>query len=252
MAIEELKRFFERSRHAPTREQYRGVMVGLTVGNALGLPGEGKSRETIRELFPDGLREIKPRERDRLWDDDTAQSVILAELLLDDPNLDGQDLASSLVRWASENGRGIGNLTRRVIAKLESETPVDNAAREVWEEDGREPAGNGAVMRCAPVALRWMRSLEPLIGVTMRSARITHHDSRCGWSAVAVNAALALCLGGTILDLEDLAGLLDGEGADTRVTAAVRGVRGRALAHLRLDERETMGYTLKAMQVGLW
>ena len=252
MAIEELKRFFERSRHAPTREQYRGVMVGLAVGNALGIPGEGKSRENLRRRFPDGLREIDPAARQHLWDDDTAQSVILAEALLDDAELDQQDFADHLVRWAKENGRGIGNLTRRVLSKLESGTPVEDAAREVWEEDGREPAGNGAVMRCAPVALRWRRSGHSLVEVTRKSALVTHYDPRCVWSAVAFNGALALSLGGGSPDLEGLARLLDGAGAPAAVGEAVRRLRGCALGDLGLDDRDTMGYTIKAMQVGLW
>lgn len=252
MAIEELKRFFERSRHAPTREQYRGVMVGLAVGNALGIPGEGKSREDLRRRFPDGLREIDPAERQHLWDDDTAQSAILAEALLDDAELDQQDFADHLVRWAKENGLGIGNLTRRVISKLESGTPVEDAAREVWEEDGREPAGNGAVMRCAPVALRRRRSGHSLVEVTKKSALVTHYDPRCVWSAVAFNGALALSLGGASPELEELARFLDGAGAPAAVGQAVRRVRCCALGDLGLDDRDTMGYTIKAMQVGLW
>lgn len=250
MAIEELKRFFERL--PPTRDQYSGVMVGLAVGNALGVPGEGKSRETLRREFPDGLREIEAAERQRRWDDDTAQSVILAEGLLDGANLDLVDFASRLVRWANENGRGIGNLTRRVLSKLESGTPVEDAARDVWGEDGREPAGNGAVMRCAPVALRWRRSGHSLVEVTRKSALVTHYDPRCVWSAVAFNGALALSLGGGSPDLEELARLLDGAGAPAAVGEAVRRVRGCALGDLGLDDRDTMGYTLKAMQVGLW
>ena len=252
MGSEDLKRFLERSWCPPTRDQYHGVILGLAVGNALGLPGEGKSRETIRHLFPGGLSEIDPKERHRRWDDDTAQFVLLAEALLEDADLDPEDFASRLVRWANENGRGIGNLTRRVISRLQSGTPVEDAAREVWEEDGRGPAGNGAVMRCAPVALRWRRSGHQLVGVTKKSALVTHYDPRCVWSAAAFNGALALCLSGAIADLDELAGLLDAAGVDTRVGAAVRGLHGRELADLGLEDRHTMGYTLKAMQVGLW
>ena len=252
MASEALKRFFERSLRPPTRDLYRGVVAGLAVGNALGVPGEGKSADTIRRLRPDGLREIDPAERECLWDDDTAQSVILAEALLEDGLLDAEDFASRLVRWASDNGRGIGNLTGRVISRLASGTPVQVASREVWEEDGRGPAGNGAVMRCAPVALRWKRSGHSLVEVTKKSALVTHYDPRCVWSAVAFNGALALSLGGANPDLEELARLLDGAEAPAAVGQAVRRVCGCTLGDLGLDDRDTMGYTLKAMQVGLW
>lgn len=252
MPSEDLRRFLERSVRPPTQDQYRGVMVGLAVGNALGVRGEGRSRETLRREFPHGLRDILPQERRRAWDDDTAQSVILAEALLEDPRLDPGDFADRLVRWANENGRGIGNLTQRVLSRLESGTPVEDAAREVWEEDGREPAGNGAVMRSAPVALRWRQSGRTLVEVTKASALVTHYDPRCVWSTVAFNGALALSLGGVNPDLDELARSLDDASAPAAVGQAVRRVGGCALGDLGLDDRDTMGYTLKAMQVGLW
>ncbi len=247
-----LWRFLDRPGSSPTRDQYRGVILGLAVGNALGLPTEGRSSQTIERSFPGGVREIDLAEGTRRWDDDLAQTVILAEALLDDPFLDIQDFASRLVRWAEENGRGMGNLTGRVISWLASGTPADLAAREVWEEDGRGPAGNGAVMRCAPVALRWRRSGRQLVEVTERSALVTHFDPRCVWSAVALNGALALTLGGIETDLEGLADLLDSAGAPAEVGTAVRWVPPRTLENLALDDPNARGYTLKAMQVGLW
>ncbi len=244
--------FLEQPGQVPARDTYRGVMLGLAVGNALGLRTESRSRLMIERHFPGGLRDIDPAERARPWDDDLAQAAILAEALLDDPFLDVEDFASRLVRWAHENGRGIGNLTRRVISRLASGTPAGRAAREVWEEDGRGPAGNGAVMRCAPVALRWRRSGRQLVEVTERSALVTHFDPRCVWSAIALNGALALSLRGIQVELEALAAQLDGAGAALPVWGAVCEARSVALEDLELDDPTAMGYTLKAMQVGLW
>lgn len=144
------------------RDLYRGVMLRVAVGNALGLPAEGRSADAVQRRFPGGLREVDPAERERPWDDDLAQTVILAEALLATNELSLEDLAVRLVRWARENGRGMGNLIRRVIAELATGMPAEQTARLVWQRDGRGPAGNGAVMRCAPVALRWRKAATSL------------------------------------------------------------------------------------------
>jgi ADP-ribosylglycohydrolase len=72
------------------RDRYRGVMLGVAVGNALGTPAEGESQHAIRRHWPQRLTEIDTAERDRPWDDDLAQTALLAEALLrtDDLNPD--------------------------------------------------------------------------------------------------------------------------------------------------------------------
>ncbi len=259
MTMEDLQRFLDiRSSgvslapNVAMKDLYGGVMLGVAAGNALGLPVEGHSRRAVWARFPGGLREVAIAERECPWDDDLAQTAILAEALLAGDELDLTDLAVRLVRWADGNGRGIGNLTHRVIAKLASGTPAGAAARLVWEGAGRGLAGNGAVMRCAPVALRWRESGRRLIEETKKSALVTHYDPRCVWSAVALNGVIALSLVGVSPDLEQLAALLDGTGAPAEVGTAVRRAQGCSLQDLDLDNQTDMGYTLKAMQVGLW
>lgn len=233
-------------------DRYRGVLLGVAAGNLLGIPVEGMSSKDLREIYPQGLRDISPQEKTQPWDDDLAQTVLLAEALLAGNRLSLGDLGERLLRWALENGRGMGNLTRRVLRELDRGTPATEAARLVWEQDGRQPAGNGAVMRCAPVALRWRQQPQVLVKETLESAKATHYDPRCQWSAVAVNIALAHILEGRAPELSALAAALDRVGAPTAVTEAIRASEPERLEDLALDDRHTMGYTLRAMQAGLW
>ena len=55
-------------------DRARGVMLGVAVGNLLGLPVEGRSRQRIQELYPAGVRDIEPAEASRQMDDDPAQA----------------------------------------------------------------------------------------------------------------------------------------------------------------------------------
>jgi ADP-ribosyl-[dinitrogen reductase] hydrolase len=229
--------------------RHRGTLLGLAVGNALGLEVEGQSPEEIHARFPQGIRGIPSHERTRPWDDDLAQAVVLAEALLDHETLDVDDLGRRFLGWARENGRGMGLLTGTVLSLLDAGTPASRAAQLAWEASGRTSAGNGAVMRCAPVALRWWRDRDRLITETLTSAGVTHADPRCGWSAVAVNLAVRQFLLERDMSINALIEDLNGAPAD--VIQAVRASEGSNLEDLELYSWD-MGYTVKAMRVGLW
>jgi len=233
------------------RDRYRGALLGLAAGNALGLPVEFWPSADIRKKYPDGVREIDSAELELPWDDDLAQAAILAEAILEHDTLRHDDLAARLLEWDESNGRGMGNLTRAVINALRQGIPPSEAARLVWERDGGSPAGNGAVMRCAPVALRWRADRGRLLEETEHSVLVTHHDPRCVWSAYAVNLAVASALEGRVPGFEEIAQAMDHAGASAHTVLAVRSASGRRLEHLTLDGT-AIGFTLKTMQVGLW
>ncbi|RMG66619.1 MAG: hypothetical protein D6715_06510 [Calditrichaeota bacterium] len=233
------------------KSAYRGCLLGLACGNVLGVEVEGWSRAAILARYPEGVQEPDPQERFREWDDDVAQALILGEALLSPEGVQADRLGQALVDWMRRSGRGIGTLTAQVLGRIAGGEPAEEAAQRVWEISGRQSAGNGAVMRCAPVALRWWREPERLIRESLASARVTHADPRCQWSTVVVTSTLAVLLRGTQVDLPSLAGALQQTGAPESVCQAVRETQSATLADLNLDG-PSMGFTLKAMQVALW
>jgi ADP-ribosyl-[dinitrogen reductase] hydrolase len=182
----------------------------------------------------------------------TSQTVLLAEALLDSPHLTVPDLARRLLAWAESNGRGMGSLTAGVLGALTRGVPFEKAAEYVWRLRDSNAAGNGAVMRCSPIALRWWADPVRLVGETYTSAVFSHFDPRCCWSAVAVAVAIASVLRGRSLAMADLADALDADGAPDSVVDTVRQVEGACLDDFDLDDSKSRGYTLKTMQVGLW
>jgi ADP-ribosyl-[dinitrogen reductase] hydrolase len=233
------------------RDRYRGTLLGLAAGNSLGLPVESWSGAEIRRRYPRGIREIDPLELKLPWDDDLAQAVILAEAILEHDTLRNDDLATRLTAWFESNGRGMGSQTRAVLSALREGMLPSEAARLIWERDSGQPAGNGAVMRCAPVAMRWPRNSAKLLEETETSSRVTHHDPRCAWSAFAVNLAVAEALNGRTASIDFIADTLDSAGVGPHTLRAVREVSGRSVERLRLDGT-AIGFTLKAMQAGMW
>jgi len=241
----------DESRSKALRDRYRGTLLGLAVGNALGLPVESWSKAEIRRRHPAGIREIDPGELNLPWDDDLAQAVIIAEAILEHDTLGSGDLATRLMEWASSNGRGMGSQTRAVINALRHGMSPSEAARVVWEREGGSAAGNGAVMRCAPVAMRWRRDETRLREESERSAQVTHHDPRCGWSVYAVNLAIAGALGGRRTSIDSIARALVDADVGPHTIRAVRRAAAPSVDGLQLDG-SSIGFTLKAMQVGLW
>ena len=184
-------------------ERAQGMMVGIAVGNLLGIPFEGWSTaRRLREQYPEGVREIEARPG-YPDDDDLAQAIILAEASAESNALDPEDLKRRLQYWAETNGAGMGILTREVISRYPSMSAFE-AAREAWEASGRDAAGNGSVMRCGPVALRWLNDDRALARNSAVSAATTHWDPRCIWSTLLADFAIAACLRGEPVEADPL------------------------------------------------
>ena len=277
------------------QDRCRGLMVGLAAGNLLGILCEGWPREEIRRRWPEGVRDIEasPGYPD---DDDLAQAVILAEECLRVDELDADKLARRFWVWGEENGLGMGNATAETLARYGGSPPrrcgsrnpsrrrggpagsdfpgarepqglpALQASRAAWEDSGGKAAGNGAVMRCAPLAIRWRNEDAALVRNTVISAAVTHWDSRCIWSSVFVNLAIASLLReppAAELRLveraeqarETLGDALTPFGIDgpprSAVTKALDISGITAADDIGLDGWD-MGFTLKAMQVAMW
>ena len=254
MSVQELEQWVdsaaESAPQAPPADLYRGTLLGVAAGNALGIPAERHSRRSVERSFHGGPSEVDPVELNTAWDDDLAQTAVLAEALTEgELNLD--DLARLFVTWGQTNGRGIGHLTSEVLDQLTAGESASSAARVVWERRPLSSAGNGAVMRCSPVALRWRTSGRDLIRDARTSALVTHYDPLCEWSTVAMCVTLALTLSGAPVELDLLAARIDATSAPDEVAAAI-GAVDDGLRPLALDDPMDMGYTIKGMQVGLW
>ena len=73
----------------------RGALLGLVVGNQLGVPTERLgSAAAIREAFPQGVRDLQPPPKGSPFDDDAAMTLLLAESLAERGDLDATDVAA--------------------------------------------------------------------------------------------------------------------------------------------------------------
>lgn len=194
---------FDRIRYAhricvsPVREElrakYRGCLLGLAVGDALGAPYEGSPRPL--PFKPSAMLASRFWLRGE-WTDDTAMALCIAESLVENRCFDPDDIAQRFVQWFRESGKGIGTTTLVCLGKIVNGMSWKEASRRTHEALGGLSAGNGAIMRCAPVALFDRRDTDALVRDSFASARITHWDELAGESAVALNYAIVLALRG--------------------------------------------------------
>ncbi len=171
-------------------DRFVGCLLGVAIGDALGMPVEGWSREAIRvqygvvaEFHPSPPRGLRSGQ----FTDDTQMMLMHAESITSTGSVHGDDLARRFVAWLrSGDVRGIGRTTLRSIQHL---------ARGVdWRQSGQTgelAAGNGVAMRIAPVGLFDCQHLERLREDVRTAGVITHSnpESLAGGLAVAYGVA---------------------------------------------------------------
>jgi ADP-ribosyl-[dinitrogen reductase] hydrolase len=140
---------------AGVRDRAVGALVGLAVGDALGTALEFSERDTddpLTGMVGGGPFNLRPGE----WTDDTAMALCLADSLIASRRLDQRDLIARFVRWwrTGENSCtgscfDIGGTTHRALAVFE------RTGNPVAGSTSPRSAGNGSLMRLAPVASYW-------------------------------------------------------------------------------------------------
>ena len=231
------------------QDRYRGVLLGLACGDALGGPVEFLSRDDIATQHPGGLREfigggwldLYPGE----ITDDTQMTLAISRSLAEKGDVDMSDIGARFVAWADTDPKDIGLTTRAAIDALRRGVDWHEAGMHVSGYASGNAAGNGAVMRCAPVALRFRSDKQRLITASRDTARITHADRRCQSSAVAVNGMIAHLLdGGAIADIP---GVVLPDIVDKEVVAALA-----KASDLPIEKVRSGGFVIDTMQASLW
>jgi len=229
----------------------RGALLGLVAGNQLGVPTEGMGSEAIRKAFPNGLHDLAPPPKNSPYDDDAAMALLLGESLLAAKGFDATDVAHRWVKWMKVDGRGIGWTTKRALTLIDRGKEPFEAGRLAHQESPGRSAGNGSVMRCVPVALRYHDDLDRLIRVSTQQAAITHADERCTWAAAAVNLAARELLHGNIYFIEEVLHRI-GDRAPRVLRDAIHRVPREGESDLPITRAGETGYVVHCVEIAFW
>ena len=153
-----------------TADRVRGMLLGLAIGDALGNTTEGQlpeQRQSERGLITDYLENKYADFRAvGLPSDDTQLAFWTIEALLENEDLDAASLAAA---FCGRHIYGIGHTVRQFTKSMANGSP--------WWQASQKSAGNGALMRIAPVILPYIALPSPeLWKRTALFAGVTHND----------------------------------------------------------------------------
>jgi ADP-ribosyl-[dinitrogen reductase] hydrolase len=180
------------------QDRAEGALLGLACGDALGRPVEFRSpgaieaeHGTLTEMIGHGTHG-KPA---GTITDDTEQALCIARSLVERGEFDPEDIAERFAAWYNSGPFDIGIMTADALGRIDRGASWPDVGQDVWEAKPEgSNAGNGSVMRCAPLAIAFGDDREALRRVSRDSSRITHADPRCTHGCAVLNCTIAALL----------------------------------------------------------
>jgi ADP-ribosyl-[dinitrogen reductase] hydrolase len=237
-----------------TIDRYRGSLLALAAGDAVGTTLEFQppgSFKPISDMVGRGPFRLQPGQ----WTDDTSMALCLAESLIECQGFDPTDQMRRYVRWwhegyLSSTGRcfDIGGTTRAALSRFEeTQEPYCGST------DPRS-AGNGSIMRLAPVPLAYAQKAEPAIEFAAASSRTTHG------AATAVDACryLAGLIVGAVNHvpkdelLSDHYCPIPGYWDEHPLVSEIDEIAAGSFKHREPPEIKGTGYVVRSLEAALW
>ena len=161
------------------KDRFRGCLLGLAVGDAVGTTLEFEppgSFEPITDMIGGGPFRLKAGE----WTDDTSMALCLAVSLVEKTGFDPKDQMDRYCRWREEgylssNGRffDIGGTVLAALQRYrETGDPIAGSTHP-------QSAGNGSIMRLGPVPMFHFNDPEQAIEKSAESSKTTHGAPAC-------------------------------------------------------------------------
>lgn len=232
------------------RKRYRGALLGLAAGDAVGTTVEFSPRGSftpLEDMVGGGPFNLAPGQ----WTDDTSMALCLAASLVETRRFDLRDQIERYVRWLREGymsstGRcfDIGNATSAALARyLRTGDPRSGSP-------DPHSAGNGSIMRLAPVPLFFYPDTARAVEFAAASSETTHR------AATALDACRLLAL----LICRALDGLSKDEVLFTPYPGfasapLVPEIAALAAGDYRTKSRDQIdgsGYVVKSLEAALW
>ena len=228
-------------------QRFQGCLLGLAVGDAVGTTVEFQPRGSfppVEDMTGDGPFHLDAGQ----WTDDTSMALCLAASLIGRSGFDAHDQMRRYDRWFSEgyfSSTGvcfdIGAATRGALLRFRSSGDPFSGST-----DPRS-AGNGSLMRLAPVVLAFYPGRDAIRHYAAESSRTTHAAAECLDACRLFADKLWLALSGATK-----ASILQPQGAPWLATPAIqRLAAGDYVAKPRHEIRGS-GYVVESLEAALW
>ena len=225
-----------------------GVLLATAAGDALGAAyefGPPRGPELEVAMVGGGSFGWEPGE----WTDDTSMAIAIAEVAVTGADLRDEEALDALVRRWHEwmhDAKDVGIQTSNVLRTahwlgLNARTARE-ASTALHERTGRT-AGNGSLMRTAPLALAYLDDEAALVQAARAVSELTHYDPDAGDACVLWCLAIRHAILTGVLDARIGLQHIDAERRDlwaSRLDVA-RSVTAFGVQEQRLGRRSAAG-----------
>lgn len=235
-------------------DRYRGCLLGLAVGDAVGTALEFSppgTFEPISDMVGGGPFRLQPGQ----WTDDTSLALCLAESLLACGGFDPVDQMQRYVRWWREgylSSTGacfdIGTTTRTAL------TAFERTGQPYCGPTDPDQAGNGSLMRLAPIPLFFARQPADAIAKAADSSRTTHGAQTAVDACRYLAGLIVGALQGvskeqlTALGFSPVPGLWEREPLSAEINEIAQG----SFRRRKPPEIRGSGYVVHTLEAALW
>lgn len=227
-------------------DRYLGCLLGLAAGDAVGTTVEFAPRGAfapLTDMVGGGPFGLQPGQ----WTDDTSMALCLAASLVETGRFDAADQMTRYVRWwregyMSSTGRcfDIGSTVSAALRRYERTGDPFSGSSDP------HTAGNGSIMRLAPVPMRYSPDVAQVLAYSAESSRTTHAAAECLDACRLFGVMLHLALAGA-----SRAAILSQTlyAPDTPKVAAIGqgAYRAKSVAQIRGS-----GYVVDSLEAALW
>lgn len=228
-------------------DRFRGCLLGLAVGDAVGTTVEFRSRNSflpVQDMVGGGPFNLKPGQ----WTDDTSMALCLATSLVNIGGFDAVDQMNRYCHWyehgyLSSTGKcfDIGNTVSQALHQYKvSGDPFSGSTNP-------RSAGNGCLMRLAPVPMFYFPDRDRVLHFSGESARTTHGAAECIDASRLFGEILLRALSG-VSKMEILLGHAPGRAVSPSLQAIAEG----AYRHKSKHQIRGTGYVVESLEAALW
>ena len=252
--MENPEQTFIKHRKVELYDRFRGSLIGLAVGDAIGAPIEFKSPNTfepVKDMISGGFFNLLAGE----WTDDTSLALCLAESLIETGKFDAVDQLKKYLLWyrdgyMSVNGKcfDIGNTTREALIRFEvTKKPYPKL-------DNDRSAGNGSLMRLAPVPLFYLNNPSKAYENSAKSSKTTHPDPRTIDACRYLGGLIVGALKGIPKNklLSKRFSLLPKYWEENPMEHEIDAVASGSFKEIEPPEIKGTGYVVKSLEAALW
>lgn len=228
-------------------ERFRGCLLGLAVGDAVGTTVEFRQRGTfppVQDMVGGGPFNLQPGQ----WTDDTSMALCLATSLLQMGGFDAGDQMNRYCQWRedgylSSTGKcfDIGNTVSQALYQYQvSGNPFSGATH-------ARSAGNGCLMRLAPVPMFYFPDRDRTLHFSGESSRTTHGAAECVDASRLFGDMLWRALAGS-----SKSDILLGSDPEMVSSPAIQSIAKGEYHHKPIDAIRGTGYVVESLEAALW